>query len=125
MGLASPSNPAAAPVQQFLPSERLDEIHCALWAALHHLFPPHAKALPTRSGGLAISWAMDGDPHASQSHAPPILIRLEEDLVHAMLMATHEQQRNIAKRQELTVRAGMTGYDPYARWPKARVIVLG
>lgn len=77
------------------------------------------------SGGLAISWAMDGDPHAVHANAAPILIRLEEDLVGAMAMATHEQQKNIARHQEGTVRAGMTGYDPYAPVPKARVIVLG
>ena len=119
---ASRSNRGSQPMP---PVSRMDEVRCALWAAIHHLFPPHARALPTRSGGLAISWAMDGDPDAVYAHAAPILIRLEDDLTEAMCMATHEQQKNIAKRQEPVVRAGMTGYDPYARLPKARVIVLG
>jgi hypothetical protein len=119
-----PSRPARAQVPP-RPSSRMEEIHCVLWAAIHHLFPAHSKARPTSTGGLAISWAMEDDPHATFSHAAPILIRLEENLVDAMCMATHEQQRNIARRQEIAVRAGMTGYDPYAPVPKARVIVLG
>jgi hypothetical protein len=103
----------------------MDDVHCALWAAIHHLFPAHAKARPTSSGVLAISWGMEDDPHATSAHAPPILIRMEKHLANAMFLATHEQRRNIASRQEAAVRAGMTGYDPYAPLPNARVIVLG
>jgi len=109
-----------------LPGGRvMDGIHRVLWAAIGHLFPPHARALPASADSFAISWSMADDPHAKYEHAAPILIRLEDDLVEAMAKATHEQQKNIARRQEATVRAGMTGYDPYAAVPKTRVIVLG
>ena len=42
-----------------------------------------------------------------------------------MRLASLEQRRKIARRQEGTVKAGMVGYDPYASVPKSRVIVLG
>ena len=42
-----------------------------------------------------------------------------------MLQAGAEQRKRIASQQEPNFRAGLVGYDPYARVPKARVIVLG
>jgi hypothetical protein len=109
----------------YRPRRNLDDVHSELWAAIHHLFPSHATALPTETGGLSISWSMEGDPHARYNRAAPILIRLEDDLIGAMCLGTREQQRSIARKQEGAVRAGLTGYDPYAPLPKARVIVLG
>ncbi len=103
----------------------MDEIRVAFWETYSYLFPAHAKAVQSESGALTISWTMDGDPHARFTHAAPILVRFEPDLVEAMRTATAEQRRNIARRHEPILRAGMIGYDPYASVPKSRVIVLG
>jgi hypothetical protein len=103
----------------------VDEIRNVFWDSFRSLFPPHAKAVQTGVGTLMISWAMGSDPHARFTHATPIAIRFEDDLLQAMRVAGLEQRRNIARRQEAAVRAGMEGYDPYASLPRARVIVLG
>ena len=103
----------------------MDEIRSVFWESYRYLFPPHAKAVQTGGGGLMISWAISGDPHARFGHATPIAIRFEDELIQAMLVAGLDQRKKIAKRQEATVKAGMVGYDPYASVPKSRVIVLG
>jgi hypothetical protein len=122
--IATRSNPHPH-VLRYRPRAELEDVHSELWAAIQHLFPPHATAAPMESGGLAITWSMEGDPHARYGNAAPILIRLEENLKGAMCLATRDQQKNLARRQEAAVRAGLTGYDPYAPLPNARVIVLG
>ena len=103
----------------------MDEIRSVFWESFRYLFPPHAKAVQTGGGNLMISWAMAGDPHARFVHATPIAIRFEDDLIQAMQVAGLDQRKKIARRQEVAVKAGMVGYDPYASVPKARVIVLG
>jgi hypothetical protein len=103
----------------------VDDIRIAFWECFRYLFPPHARAMQTGSGGLVISWAMERDPHARFAHATPISIRFEEELIHAMRVADAEQRISIAKRHEGVVKAGLVGYDPYTAVPKSRVIVLG
>jgi len=103
----------------------VDAIRSAFWQSYRYLFPPHAKAVQTASGNIVITWAMEGDPHARFVHATPITIMFDDELVQAMLTATQEQRRKIAKRHELVLKAGLVGYDPYTVVPKARVIVLG
>ncbi len=70
----------------------MDEIRTAFWESFRHLFPPHARAMQTGSGGLMISWALQGDPHARFDHATPITIRFEEDLLEAMRQARADQR---------------------------------
>jgi hypothetical protein len=103
----------------------VDEIRSVFWETFRHLFPPHAKVVQTESGAITISWTMAGDPYAQSTHAAPITIRFEEDLLLAMRTSGAEQRKKIAARQEPVLRAGMIVYDPYAAVPKARVIVLG
>ena len=81
--------------------------------------------MQTGSGGLVISWALQGDPYARFTHATPISIRFEEELIQAMRAADAQERISIAKRHEGVVKAGLVGYDPYTAVPKARVIVLG
>jgi len=90
-----------------------------------YLFPAHACALPHGHWGLAVSWTMDGDSHAAYLYATPITVRFEPQLVMALQRASHEGRRRILGRHDGTLRAGMLGYDPYARVPQSRVIVLG
>jgi hypothetical protein len=103
----------------------VDDIRIAFWECFRNLFPPHARAMQTGSGGLVISWALQGDAYSRFSHATPISIRFEEELIQAMRAADPEQRISIAKRHEGVVKAGLVGYDPYTAVPKARVIVLG
>ena len=55
----------------------------------------------------------------------PVTLRFEPELLASMTQASAVQRRRIAASQEMTFRAGLLGYDPYARVPQARVIVLG
>jgi hypothetical protein len=103
----------------------VDEIRVTFWESLRYLFPPHARAIQTGSGALVISWALQHDPRARFTHATPISIRFEDELIHAMRVADREERISIAKRHEGVVKAGLVGYDPYTAVPKARVIVLG
>ena len=106
-------------------STAMDDIRMAFWESFRYLFPPHAKAVQTGSGGIMISWSLHKDPYAPYGHATPISIRFEEELIQEMHAATPEQRTGIAKRHEDVVKAGLVGYDPYMSIPKARVIVLG
>ncbi len=105
----------------------LDPARCAIWAAVRHLFPPHAQAIQLPTGTLAISWPISSEQHreARYEMATPITVRLEPDLLDSLNTATAEQRKRIASSQEAAFRAGMIGYDPYTSVPKARVIVLG
>jgi hypothetical protein len=103
----------------------VDAVRTAFWETYRYLFPPHAKAVQTASGSLVITWALEGDPHARFVHSTPINIMFDGELVKAMLTATQEQRKKIAKRHEPVFKAGLVGYDPYTLVPKARVIVLG
>ena len=103
----------------------MDDIRTVFWECFRYLFPPHARAMQTGSGGLMISWALQHDAHARFTHATPISIRFEEELIHAMRAADPEERVGIAKTHEGVVKSGLVGYDPYTTVPKARVIVLG
>ena len=103
----------------------MDDIRIVFWESFRYLFPPHARAMQTGSGGLMISWALQRDPYARFTHATPISIRFEEELIQAMRAADAEERIGIAKQHEGVVKAGLVGYDPYTVVPKARVIVLG
>ena len=103
----------------------MDDIRIVFWECYRRLFPPHARAMQTGTGGLMISWELQRDPHARFIHATPISIRFEDELIQAMRAADAELRVSIAKQHEGVVKAGMVGYDPYTTVPKARVIVLG
>ncbi|MGE3349363.1 MAG: STAS/SEC14 domain-containing protein [Ramlibacter sp.] len=103
----------------------MDPVRAAIWAAVQHLFPPHAQAIQLANGTLAISWSVTDPGRTAHDMATPITIRLEPELAEQMRMAAAEQRKRIAAHQETVVRAGLAGYDPFARVPMARVIVLG
>lgn len=103
----------------------LDEIRSAFWMAYRHLFPSHATALQTPSGEILITWSMLDDPHANNSHAAPVMLRIEQSLVDLMRCYGFEQRLRIAAHHEESLRSGMVGYDPYAAWSRARIVVLG
>ncbi|MEO7391068.1 MAG: hypothetical protein ABIU58_02770 [Ramlibacter sp.] len=103
----------------------MDDIRKAFWESFRGLFPPHAKAVQTATGGLTISWPTTGNPDAHFAHSMPIAIRFEADLLEAMGAAGFEQRSKIAQRHEAALKAGLIGYEPYASVPKSRVIVLG
>jgi hypothetical protein len=103
----------------------VDDIRAAFWDSFRYLFPPHAKAVQTGSGGLVISWSLQPDAYTRFTHATPISIRFEEELISMMRAADPLQRTSIAKQHEAIVKAGLIGYDPYTAVPKARVIVLG
>lgn len=107
------------------PSAALDSVRKAFWDSYRHLFPAHALALQTESGALAITWTMQGDPHARHPYAAPVMLRFEPELVDLMRRSNPEQRRRIAGQQEQVLKAGLVGYDPYAAVPKARIVVLG
>ena len=98
------TGPPGEPVAEDPPV--MDAARSAIWAALCHLFPPHAQAIQLPNGTLAISWSISHDPGAIYEMATPITKR-------------------IAAQQEAAFRAGLMGYDPYTALPSARVIVLG
>ena len=93
----------------------MDEIRTAFRESFRHLFPPHARAVQTGSGGLMISWALEGDPHARFNHAPPITIRFEDELLEAMRQALADRRAKVAARHEAALKAGLVGYDPTRR----------
>ncbi|QJW83653.1 hypothetical protein HK414_05020 [Ramlibacter terrae] len=53
------------------------------------------------------------------------MLRFDEELVHAMARCDTPQRIRIAEKHEPTLREGMRGYDPFARFPNARVVVIG
>lgn len=115
-------DPVAKPVR---PTSVLDPVRAAIWQAVRHLFPSHAKAIQLPNGSLAISWSVANQPDALHEMATPINIRLEPELVERLRFANHEQRKRIATHQEAAFRAGLVGYNPFTDVPRARVIVLG
>jgi hypothetical protein len=107
------------------PTSVLDPVRAAIWQAVRHLFPSHAKAIQLPNGSLAISWSVANQPDALHEMATPINIRLEPDLVERLRFANPEQRKRIATHQESAFRAGLVGYNPFTDVPRARVIVLG
>lgn len=103
----------------------LDNVRNAFWQAYRHLFPPHALAAQTPSGGIVISWSVLDEPDASSPYAAPVVLRFDESLVDSMWQADARQRLRIATQHESEVRAGLRGYDPFARLPNARIVTLG
>lgn len=103
----------------------LDNVRGVFWQAYRRLFPPHSLAAQTRSGNLVISWSVADDPHAHHPYATPVMLRFDRDLLQAMLQADVRTRIRIALTHEPTLREGLRGYDPFGRFPNARVINIG
>ena len=81
-------------------------------SGLYH--PLHARVCVLR----LVGWLSQN----SHRHRRQLVDAPDERLTVPQRLA---QRRRIAASQEMTFRAGLLGYDPYARVPQARVIVLG
>lgn len=103
----------------------LDAVRAAFWQCYRHLFPPHSLAAQTSNGSVVISWSVMDDPSANFPYAAPVMLRFEQDLIDVMWNSDARQRRRIAENHEATLKEGLRGYDPYARIPNARIIVLG
>jgi hypothetical protein len=103
----------------------LDAVRGVFWDAYRHLFPPHSQAAQTPNGSLVISWSILDEPEASHPYAAPVMLRFEEALVETMWRAQPAQRVRLAQRHEPTLREGLRGYDPFARFPNARVVTIG
>jgi hypothetical protein len=103
----------------------LDNVRSVFWQAWRHLFPPHSLAAQTSNGNLLISWSVLDDPHAHYPYATPVLLRFDGDLLDAMGKADTRTRIRIALNHETTLREGLRGYDPFSRFPHARVINVG
>lgn len=103
----------------------LDNVRTVFWQSYRHLFPPHALAAQTPSGSVVISWSVMDDPHAHHPYAAPVLLRFDEGLLDAMWKADPRTRLRIAQKHEATLREGLRGYDPFARFPNARVVTIG
>ena len=103
----------------------LDVGHWHLWQVLRHLFPPNAKAVQTDAGFIAISWSMEGDPHATQETAAPIVIKASGKIFDLLQEAPLEARTHLEEYCLDVVKKGLTGYDPYAVFPQLRVITVG
>jgi hypothetical protein len=103
----------------------LDAAHAAVWDAISHLFPPHAMVNQTDEGYLVISWTLPGALGRCARFAAPLMIRIEPALLLALWTTDVIERKAIARLQARVVRRELTEYDPLARIPTARVIVLG
>ena len=103
----------------------LDSLRSVFWQSYRHLFPPHSLAKQTPGGSLLISWSVMDDPHARYPYATPVMLRFDEHLLDAMAQADPRQRLRTAHQHENTLREGLRGYDPFARFPNARVVVIG
>jgi hypothetical protein len=103
----------------------LDKVRSVFWHAYRHLFPPHSLAAQTPNGSVVISWSIMDDPAASYPYAAPVMLRFDEALLDAMWKAEMPQRVRMAKTHEPALREGLRGYDPFARFPNARVVVIG
>jgi hypothetical protein len=103
----------------------LDSVRAVFWQAYRYLFPPHALAAQTPSGSIVISWSIAEEPGALHPYAAPVMLRFDSELMEAMVSADPGLRVRIAEKHEATLREGLRGYDPFARFPNARVIVIG
>ena len=103
----------------------LDNVRAVFWQSYRHLFPPHSLAAQTASGSVVISWSIEGDPHAKYPYAAPVMLRFDQELLDLMGQADARQRARIAQNHEPTLREGLRGYDPFTRFPNARVINIG
>lgn len=103
----------------------LDNVRSVFWQAYRHLFPPHSLAAQSPNGSLVISWSIMDEPDALYPYAAPVMLRFDDALVDTMWKADTRQRQRIALNHEPTLREGLRGYDPFARFPNARVITIG
>jgi hypothetical protein len=103
----------------------LDHVRSVFWQSYRHLFPPHSLAAQTPNGSVVISWSILDEPNARYPYAAPVMLRFEDALVDAMWKAPPKQRVRIAQKHEATLREGLRGYDPFARFPNARVVTIG
>lgn len=103
----------------------LDNVRAVFWQAYRHLFPPHSLAAQTPNGSVLISWSLLDDPHAAHPYAAPVMLRFDDALVDTMWKAETRTRIRIALKHEPTLREGLRGYDPFARFPNARVVTIG
>ena len=54
-----------------------------------------------------------------------MVLRFDDALLEAMAKADVRQRLRIAQNHEATLREGLRGYDPFARFPNARVVNIG
>lgn len=103
----------------------LDNVRAVFWQAYRHLFPPHSLAAQVPNGSIVISWSVMDDPHATYPYAAPVMLRFDEALLDTMWNSDARTRIAIALRHEPALREGLRGYDPFARFPNARVICIG
>ena len=103
----------------------LDNLRSVFWQGFRHLFPPQAVAAQMPNGSIVVSWSILHEPDALLPYAAPVVLRFEEALIEAMSQADAWQRVRMAQQQEATLRAGLRGYDPFARFPNARVVTIG
>ena len=103
----------------------LDPVRLVFWQAFRHLFPPHSLAAQTPSGSVVISWSIMDEPNARYPYAAPVMLRFDDALMDAMWRADLRQRVRLAEKHEATLREGLRGYDPFARFPNARVVNIG
>jgi hypothetical protein len=103
----------------------LDNVRAVFWQSYRHLFPPHALAVQMPNGTVVISWSVTGEPQARYPYAAPVVLRFDEQLLDAMERADSRQRVRLAEDNEATLREGMRGYDPFARFPNSRVVIIG
>ena len=103
----------------------LDNIRSVFWHAYRHLFPPHSLAAQTANGSMVISWSITDEPDAHHPYAAPVMLRFDDTLLEVMWKADARQRVRIAEKHEPTLREGLRGYDPFARFPNARVVNIG
>jgi hypothetical protein len=103
----------------------LDNVRSVFWQAYRHLFPPHSLAAQAPNGSMVISWSIMDEPNARYPYAAPVMLRFDEGLVETMWKADPRQRVRIAQKHEATLREGLRGYDPFARFPNARVVNIG
>jgi hypothetical protein len=103
----------------------LDHVRAVFWQAYRHLFPPHSLAAQTPNGSMVISWSILDEPDARYPYAAPVMLRFDDTLVDAMWKADPRQRVRMAQKHEGTLREGLRGYDPFARFPNARVVNIG
>lgn len=103
----------------------LDHVRSVFWQSYRHLFPPHSLAAQTPNGSVVISWSILDEPNACHPYAAPVMLRFDDALVEAMWKADPRHRVRIAQKHEATLREGLRGYDPFARFPNARVVTIG
>jgi hypothetical protein len=103
----------------------LDNVRSVFWQSFRHLFPPHSLAAQTPNGSLVISWSILDEPNACYPYAAPVMLRFDDGLVDAMWKAEPGERVGMARKHEGTLREGLRGYDPFARFPNARVVNIG